>query len=178
MVPDVYCMFTVSWQFNFRRIIHPAVFLLPDIDNVAHVREAFALHVPALESLQFGQHLVGHLHKIAVPLTVYDAEGMHVRVLAQVFQFRLLVVGVHRNGYGTYLGTSIEEGQPVGHVFRPDAHMCAMGHPDGKQPLCHVVHTAVELAPRKAQVAVGINQIFFVRRHGSPVFQPVAQCPF
>ncbi len=61
----------------------------------------------ALAGVQFRQHGVGHLYKVAVLFAVDDAQRMHVRVLAEVFQFGLFVVGVYRYVDGTYLGAGI-----------------------------------------------------------------------
>ena len=182
-------MFTVSWQQHvivyvvaqqqdFRRVIHPPVFLLTDVDHVPHVGETFALQVSPFERLQLGQHRVGHFYEVAVPFPVDDTEGVHVRVLAQVFQFRLFVVRVHRNGYCPYLGTGIQESQPVGHILGPDTYMRTVFYTDGQQSLGHVVYAAVELLPREAQVPVRVDDVFLVRRLGCPVFQPVAQSSF
>ena len=155
--------------------VHAAVFLLAHVDHVAHLGEAFAPQVPALAGAQFGQHRVGHLDEVAVLLAVDDAEGVHVRVLAEVFQFCLFVIGVDRHIHGPYLGAGIEQGEPVGHVGGPDAHVRAAGDADGDEPARHVVHAPVELAPREAQVAVGVDDVFFVRGGHGPMFQPLAE---
>ena len=42
----------------------------------------------------------------------------------------------------------------------------------------HVVHPAVELAPGEAQVAVRVNDIFFVWCCFGPMFQPLAEGTF
>ncbi len=135
-------------------------------------------HVAAFECLQLGKHAVRHLHKVTVLFSVDNTKSMHVRVLAQVFQLRLLVVGVDGNGYRTNLGTGIKERQPVGDVSCPYSYMGTVRNADGKQSLRHIVYTAVELTPRKAQVTVGVYDVFLVGRFGSPVFQPVAQGSF
>ena len=96
------------------------------------------------------------------------------RYFAEVFQLRLLVVRVDRNGHGTYFGTGIQECQPIGHIAGPDAYVRIFFHADGQQTFGHVVHTLVKLFPRKTQVAVGIYNVFFVRRHFRPMLQPVA----
>ena len=80
---------------------------LPYIDNVFHVWEAFAFQVAPLAGSQFGEHLISHLHEIAVFLAVDNAQGMHIRVLAEVFQFGLFIVGIYGNVDGSYLGTGI-----------------------------------------------------------------------
>ena len=77
----------------------------------------------ALAGSQFGQHLVGHLYVVALPRAVGYAQCVHVGVLAQIFQFRLFVVGVHGDKYGTNLCGGIEEGEPVGNVGGPYAHV-------------------------------------------------------
>ena len=79
---------------------------------------------------------------------------MHVRVLAKVFQFGLLVVGVHGDIHGTNLGTGIEQGEPVGYIGSPDAHVRTALHTYGYKAFGHVVYASVKLAPAEAQVTV------------------------
>ena len=168
----------VAQQEDFGGVVHAAVFLLPHIDHVPHIGESFALEVSALAGAQLGQHGVGHLHEVAILFAVDNAQGVHVRVLAEVFQFGLLVVGVHRDIDGAYLGAGVEQGEPVGHVGGPDAHVRATLHADGDEALGHVVHATVELAPGETQVAVGVNDVFFVGGGFGPVFQPLAEGTF
>ena len=56
---------------------------------------------------QFWQHLVGHLHEITVFFSVYNTKRVHIRVLAQIFQLGLLVVGVNGNINRTDFGACI-----------------------------------------------------------------------
>ena len=166
----------VSQQQYFGRIVHAAILLLPYVHHILHAGETLALQVSALAGLQLGKHRIYHVHiVIASPVAIHDAQGVHVRVLTQVLQLRLLVVGVHRHGHRANLGTSVQERQPIGHIARPDAHVRTTLHTDGEQSLGHVVHTLVEFAPRKPQVAVAINNILFVRRRFSPMLQPIAE---
>ena len=104
----------------------------------------------ALAVLQFRQHGVGHLHEVAVFFAVDDTERVHIRVLAQIFQLCLLVVGIYRYVDGAYLGAGIQQRQPVGYVCRPDADVRSPFHADSDKSFCHVVHPAVELAPCEA----------------------------
>ena len=130
----------------------------------------------ALAGLQLGEHGVCHVHVVAVPCAVGDAEGVHVGVLAEVLELVLLVVGVHGDEHGADLGCGIEEGKPVGYVGSPDADVGSSFHANGDESLGEVVHTLVELRPCESQVAVGIDDIFFVRGDGGPVLKPFAQC--
>ena len=84
------------------------MFLLAYINNVAHVQEALALQMSAFAGFQFRQHGVSHLHEVAVFFAVDDAERVHIRVLAQVFQFGLFVIGVYGYIDGTDFGTGIQ----------------------------------------------------------------------
>ena len=61
----------------------------------------------AFAGFQLGQHCIGHLYEVAVLLTIYDTEGMHIRVLAKIFQFGLLIVRIYSNIYRPNLGTGI-----------------------------------------------------------------------
>ena len=63
-------------------------------------------------------------------------------------------VVVNCDQYGTNLRCGVEEGQPVGHVGSPDAHVGATLHANADQALGQVIDTLVELAPSEAQVAV------------------------
>ena len=140
------------------------------------LRETFAFQVSALASLQFGKRGIDHIHEIVTAtVSVYDTEGVHVRILAKVFQLGLLVVGVHGYRHGTNLGTGIEEGEPVGHVSCPDSHVRTSFHTDGEQAFRHVVHPFIELTPCEAQVAVGVDDVFFVGSGLSPMLEPVAE---
>ena len=101
---------------------------------------------------------------------------MHIGVLTQILELALLVVGVDGYQHGTDLGGGIEERQPVGHVGSPDTYVGATLHTNGNQTLGEVIHTLVELAPGKAQVAVGVNDVFLIGRGLSPVFEPLTEC--
>ena len=81
---------------------------------------------------QFGQHLIGHIHIIAIPSAIGDAKGVHVRVFAKIFQLLLLVVGVDGHQYGTDFCRGIQECEPVGHIGGPDTHVATFLHTNGK----------------------------------------------
>jgi len=100
---------------------------------------------------------------------------VHVRVLAEVFQFCLFVVGIYCYGHGADFGASVQKGQPVGHITRPDSYMGSPFHADGEQSFGHVVYTLVKLFPGEAQIAVGIYDIFFIGSGEGPMFKPVTQ---
>ena len=99
--------YIVAQEKYFGRVVHAPVLLLPHVDDVFHIRETFAFQVSALAGLQFRKHGIGHLHKVTVLFAIDDAEGMHVGVLAEIFQLGLFVVGVYRYVDGTYLGASV-----------------------------------------------------------------------
>ena len=171
-------VYVVSKKEYFRSVVHPSEFLLTDVNHVAHTWETFALHMSAAESFQLREHIVCHLDEIAVLFAVYDTKSVHVRVLAEIFQLSLFVVGINSDCHCTNLGTGIEESQPVRHISCPNTYVSSFFHSDGKQTFRHIVHTFVELAPCEAQVAVGINYIFFVWGDFGPMFEPVAKCSF
>ena len=161
---------------DFGRIVHAAILFLTDVDYILHLRETFALQIAALASLEFRKHGIDHIHEIvATTVAIHDTQGMHVRVLAKVFQFGLLVVGVHRNGYGTNLGTSIKECQPIRNITRPNTYVSTSFYTDRKKTFGHIVYTFVELAPSEAEVTVRVDNVFFIRSYLSPVFEPVAE---
>ena len=151
---------------------------LPYVDYILHIREALAFQMSALAGFQFRQHGVGHLYEVAVFLAVDDTERVHIRILAQVLQFGLFIVGVYRYINGAYFGAGIQQCQPVRYVCRPDADVCSPFHADSDKSFCHVVHSAVELAPGEAQITVGVNNIFFVRCSCGPMLQPLAKRSF
>ena len=99
--------YIVAQEKYFGRVVHAPVLLLPHVDDIFHIRETFAFQVSALAGLQFRKHGIGHLHKVTVLFAIDDAEGMHVGVLAEIFQLGLFVVGVYRYVDGTYLGASV-----------------------------------------------------------------------
>ena len=98
---------------------------LPYVDYILHIREALAFQMSALAGFQFRQHGVGHLYEVAVFLAVDDTERVHIRILAQVLQFGLFIVGVYRYINGAYFGAGILQCQPVRYVCRPDADVCS-----------------------------------------------------
>ena len=110
----------LSQQQQLSGIIHTTIFLHTDVDNALQIREALAVQMTALAGLQFGQHRICHVDIITVPCSVCNTQNLHIGVLTQILQFVLFVVGVYRHKYGTYLGGSVEEGQPVGHIGGPD----------------------------------------------------------
>ena len=91
------------------RIEHSAVFLHTYVNNVFHIGETLALQMSALAGAKFRKHIVGHVHIIALPSSVGDAECMHIRVFAKIFQLSLFVVGVHRYEHSSDFCRSIEE---------------------------------------------------------------------
>ena len=140
---------------DFSRIVHTAILFLTDVDYILHLWETFALQIATLASLQFRKHGINHVHEIvATSVAVYNTQGMHVRVLAKVFQFGLLVVGVYCNSNSTNLGTSIKECQPIRNIACPYTYVCTFFYADRKQALGHVVYTFIELAPSEAKVTV------------------------
>ncbi|OAV75111.1 hypothetical protein Barb7_01312 [Bacteroidales bacterium Barb7] len=103
---------------------------------------------------------------------------MQVGILHEVFQFALLVIGVYGDHHRPDFRTGIEEGQPVGHIGRPDADVRPVRDADRQHSLRHIVRPAVELAPREAEVAVGINEKLLVGRNRRPMLQPLSERPF
>ena len=166
----------IAQQQEFGGVVHAAVFFLADVDYVFQYREALAFQVAALRFFQFRQHGVYHVDVAAVEHAVGDAEGVDVGVLYQKFEFVLLVIGVDGDQDGADLGSGVQEGEPVGYVGSPDAHVGAVFYADREQSFGHVVDATVEFAPGEAQVAVGINEVFFVGGQGGPVFEPLAEC--
>ncbi len=104
---QAFVFYIVAQEEYFGGIVHAPVLFLAHIDDVFHIRETFAFQVSALAGFQFRKHGISHLHKVTVLFAIDDAEGMHVGVLAEIFQFRLFVVGVHRYVDGTNLGASV-----------------------------------------------------------------------
>ena len=166
----------LSQQQQFGRIIHTAVFLHTDEHHILQIGEPLTIQSTALTGLQFGQHRIGHVHIVAVPSTVGDAERVHIRVFAQIFQLGLFVVGVHGDEHGANLGCGIEECQPIGHVSCPDSYIRTLFHANGKQSFGKIVHALIEFLPSETQVAVAVNDIFFIRSGLGPIFQPLSQC--
>ena len=99
---------------------------------------------------------------------------MDIGILYQKLQLVLFIVRVDGNGYGSDFGGSIKKCQPVGYIRCPDTDMGAVFDTDREHTFCHPVDTFVEFFPCKTQVAVGINQVFLVRRRFGPMFQPLA----
>ena len=159
-------------------VIHTAILLHTYIYYVLKVRESLAVQMSALASLQLWQHGVGHIHIVTIPCTIGNAQHFHIRVLTQILQLVLLVVGVHRYQHGTNLSSSIQEGEPVGHISSPDTHIRALLNADRYQALGQIIHTLVKLAPGKAQVSIRIYYVFLIRSSLSPVLQPFTQSSF
>ena len=101
----------------------------------------------AFAGLQFWQHGVCHVYIVTIPCTIGDTKYLHIRVLTQILQLILLVVGVYRYQHSTDLGSSIEESKPVGHVCGPDTHVRTFLYTYADQTLGEIVHTLVELTP-------------------------------
>ena len=101
---------------------------------------------------------------------------MNIGVLYQEFQFILFVVRIHCDGNSPNLGSCIKESQPVGDIGCPDTDMCAMLDSDRQHSFSHPVYTVVEFFPGETQVAIRVNQIFFIRDGFGPVLQPLTQC--
>ena len=173
---EFFVLDVASEEKDFCGVVHPAILFLSDVDDVLHLWETFAFQIAALASLQFGEHGIDHVHEIVTAtVSVYDTEGVHVRVLAKVFQLGLFIVGVHGYRHSTNFGTGVEEGEPVGHVSCPDAHVRTSFHTDGEQAFRHVVHPFIELTPCEAQVAVGVDDVFFVGGGFCPMLQPIPE---
>ncbi|OPZ95272.1 MAG: hypothetical protein BWY72_02189 [Bacteroidetes bacterium ADurb.Bin416] len=165
-------------QLQFGRAIHAPVLFLAYIHHIAHARESFALQLTPLAVFQFGQHLVHHLNVVGIPGAVGDAEGVHIGVSHQIFEFVLLVVGVDSYKDSPNLGAGVHIGQPFRNVLCPDAYMVSFFDSNGHKSERSFVDPLVEGFPGEAQISVGINNVFLVGGNGGPVFQPVAQCSF
>ena len=166
----------LSQEQQLGSIKHTTVLLHTDEHHVLHVGETFAVQMTTLTVLQLWQHGVGHVHIVTVPSTISDTKGMHVRVLAEILQLVLLVVGIDGHQYGTNLGSCVKECQPVGHVGGPDTYVRAFLHTNSDQALGKVIHTLIELAPGEAKVTVTVDDVFFVWGCLSPVFEPLTEC--
>ena len=164
----------LSQQQQLGCVIHTAILLHTNVNHVLQVWESLTVQVSALASLQLRQHCVGHIYVVTVPCTIGDTQHLHVRVLTQILQFVLLVVGVHRHKHRTNLSRSVEECQPVGHVSSPYTHVRSLLHANRDKTLGQIIYTLVEFAPGKSQVAVAVNYIFLIRSSLSPVLQPFA----
>ena len=99
--------YIVAQEKYFGRVVHAPVLLLPHVDDVFHIRETFAFQVSALAGLQFRKHGISHLYKVAVFLSVDNTQCVHIGILAEIFQFSLLIIGIYSYVDGTYLGASV-----------------------------------------------------------------------
>ena len=120
----------LSQQQQLGRVEHSAILLHTYINHVLKVWESLRVQMSALACLQLWQHGVGHVYVVTVPCTVGDAQRVHVRVLTQILQLVLLVVGVHRYQHRTNLSRSVEECKPVGHVCGPDTYVRSLLYSD------------------------------------------------
>ena len=170
--------YIVAQEKYFGRVVHAPVLLLPHVDDVFHIRETFAFQVSALAGLQFRKHGIGHLHKVTVLFAINDTKCMHIRILAKIFQFRLLIIRIYCDVYRTNLGTGIQQCQPIGHVRCPYADMSTTFHPNSDQSFRHIIHTLVQLTPGKTKITVGIYDIFLIGSLFGPMFQPLSKSTF
>ncbi len=158
-------------QEQFGRIEHAPVLLGTDEDDVLQMGEALAPQVSPLGFLQFGNQLVDHLHVVAVAKSIHQAEGVDVRLADQELQLVELVVGVDGHQSHADLGRGEEDGEPVRHIVAPDAQVVALAQADGQEALGHVVHAVVELAVGEAEIAVWIDNEFFLGEARNLLFQ-------
>ena len=81
----------------------------PYMKNVIYVgQEKHRGMYNTAEILLLGDNIEdSRLNELKSQVTCHDAEGMHVGVLAEIFQLGLFVVGVYRYVDGTYLGASV-----------------------------------------------------------------------
>lgn len=163
---------------EFGGVVHAAVFFLTDIDDVLHLGEAVAAEVSSLLFFQFGEHGVDHVNVASVEYAFSDAERVQISVLDEIFQFALLVIRIDGDEHGSYLGSGIEEGEPVGDVGRPYPDMGSFAYADGQHAFGHTVNALVEDFPGEAKVAVGIYDVFLVGRLLCPVFKPLSKGAF
>ena len=169
-------LYIAAEEEDFRSIVHSAILLLTNVDDVLHARELLALEVTALACPELRKHCVDHVHiVIASAVSVHDTESVHIRVLAEILQFGLLVVCIYSDCNCTDLGTGVKECKPIRNITCPDTHMGTLLDTYGKETLGHIVHTFVEFAPGKAEITVRIYDILLIRSRLGPVFQPVAE---
>ena len=154
------------------------MFFLTDIYHVLHIWETFTLQMTAFAGFQFRKHRVRHLHKVTVLFAINDTKCMHIRILAKIFQFRLLIIRIYCDVYRTNLGTGIQQCQPIGHVRCPYADMSTTFHTNSDQSFRHIIHTLVQLTPGKTKITVGIYDIFLIGSLFGPMFQPLSKSTF
>ena len=102
---------------------------------------------------------------------------MHIGVLAEIFELRLLVIGIYGHSHRTDLRTCIKKCEPVRYITCPYSHMGTSFDSYCKETLGHVVYTFIEPAPCKTEIAVRIDYILFVRGGFGPMFKPVTESP-
>ena len=74
-----------------------------------------------------------------------------------------LVGGIDRHQHRPDFRCGKHEGQPVGHVARPDAHVVTRLDADRQQPPRQIIYAPVELAIGPAQSAVWIHHKILLR---------------
>ena len=152
---QVIILHIASQKENLRSIVHSAVFFLSDVDDILHPWEILTLEISPLTSPELRKHGIYHVHEIiAATVTVDNAKRVHIGVLAEIFQLRLLVIGIYSHSHRTDLRTCIKKCEPVRYIPRPYAHMGTSFDSYGKKSFGHIVYTFIEMTPCETEIAV------------------------
>ena len=89
---------------------------------------------------------MGHIHKVAFPGSIGNAECIHVGVLHRYSNSVLFVAGVYVTSTAPILAAGIEEGQPVAHCWPRYPRYCLF-LPYGHQAFGKIVDPFVKLLP-------------------------------
>ena len=150
-------------QDQFGGVVHPAVFFGTHEDHIPEFGEFFAFQETPLTLLQFRNQFVDHLDVVAVAPAVYQAEGMEVRILNEVFEFVGSVVGIDRDQHPSYFRGSEKISQPVGNIVCEDSDFVSLPDTQVQQRFGQVIDPSVEGGIGKAQVPVWINNEILIR---------------
>ena len=107
-----------------------------------------------------------------------DKQVLGFRLLEQVGQLILAVVGVYGEQNGPDFGRGEHQGHPVGHVVGPQGHLVAFFNAQAHQSLGQFIHRVFKFRPCLAVVAVHIDHRVSIRKPGHRIVQNLPQGKF
>ncbi len=143
--------------------VEAPMLLRAHVDEVLQVRIGLRAEEAARLLQGFRHQVTDDLEVIHIPIGIYDAERLHVRLLENVVYLMALVDRVHRDHDDAHLRRSVHEGEPVRDVACPHAQMVPRLHADGHEPLGQGVRTLIEVLVGPAQVTIWVHDEFVVR---------------
>ena len=158
--------------------IHSAMLFAAEEEDALQMRIFLRLKFAARTLLEFRNKRIDHFNVIAIAEAVNHEKVLRLRLRKRKIHFVRLVVGIERQQNRTDFRRREHEYYPVRHIGRPERNLLPALDAQRHKPLGDQIDLLGELEPRKAIVAIGIDDSVILAATRNCLIKKLAQSIF